>query len=238
MAAFTNSAIKNVHVYGPRETYIAGGRIPFGAPVIRSAAGTVVAAALEDIQTVLGFAGSDEEAHLYPGFWESGELVPVSLGGSIVYALIGAVTSSGAVLGDYLSVLDLGSTMAAASYMGVLGEGAESTSAAGQTRAAGSCAKLLEEVTIGSDSYKVPASTPTAGEFHVHMTVGDIALMGLKVGEYIALRNADSTTGQTNLITALEDDGSTATITFEIPLSVAAVDMVSVLRQAKVLVIT
>ena len=122
--------------------------------------------------------------------------------------------------------------------MGIIGEGAESTSVAGATRAAGSCAKLLEEITIGSDSYKVPASTPTAGEYHVHMTVGDIALMGLKVGDYVALRNADSTTGQTNLITALEDDGSTATITFAIPLTVAAVDLVSVIKQAKVLVIT
>jgi hypothetical protein len=236
MAAFTNSAIKNVHISGPVKTYIAAGRIPFGAAVIRSGSGTIVAAALEDIQTVLGFAGSDEYAHLYPGFWESGEQVPVSLGGSRVNALIGAVTSSAAVLGDYLSILDLGSTMASA--MGVLGEGAESTSAAGQTRAAGSCAKLLEEITIGSDSYKVPPSTPTAGEYTIAMTVGAIALMGLKVGEYIALRDANSTTGQLNLITALFDDGSTAQITVAIPITVAAVDMVSVIRQAEVLVLT
>jgi hypothetical protein len=235
MATFTNSAIKNVHLYGPKESYIAAGRIPFGAAVIRSGSGTIVAAALEDIQTVLGFAGSDEQSHLYPGFWESGELVPVSLGGSIVNALIGGVAASAAILGDYLSILDLGATCASA--MGVLGEGAESTSAAGQTRAAGSVAKLLEEISIGSDSFKVPASTPTAGEFHAHMTVGDIALMGLKVGEYVALRDANSTTGQVNLITALVDDGSTATITFEIPV-LAAIDMVSVLRQAKVLVLT
>jgi hypothetical protein len=238
MATFTNSAIKNVHLYGPKESYIAGARIPFGAAVIRSSAGTVVPACLQDILTVLGFAGSDEEAHTYPGFFESGELVPVSLGGSICYALMGAIAASGAVIGDYLSVIDLGSTMAANQYMGIIGENAESTSVAGETRSSYACAKLLEEISIGSDSYKVPASTPTAGESHVHMTVGDIALMGLKVGDYIALRNADSTTGQTNLITALEDDGSTATITFAIPLSVAAVDLVSVIKQAKVLVIT
>lgn len=236
MATFSNSAIKNVHLSGPVESYIAAGRIPFGAAVIRSGSGTIVAAALEDINTVLGFAGSDEQSHLYPGFWESGELVPVSLGGSKVNALVGAIGASAAVLGDYMSVIDLGSTMASA--MGVIGESAESSSVAGQTRAAGACAKLLEEISIGSDSYKVPASTPTAGEFHVHMTVGDIALMGLKVGDYIALRDANSTTGQVNLITALEDDGSTATITFEIPLTVAAVDLVSVLKQAKVLVLT
>jgi hypothetical protein len=236
MAAFTNSAIKNVHISGPVETYEAAGRIPFGAAVIRSGSGTIVAAALEDAQNVLGFAGSDEEVHLYPGFWESGEKVPVSLGGSRVNALIGAVAASAAVLGDYLSVVDLGSTMTSA--MGVLAEAIESSSVAGGARAAGCCAKLLEEISIGSDSYKVPASTPTAGEFHVHMDVGAIALMGLKVGEYIALRDANGTSGQVNLITALEDDGSTATITFEIPLTVAAVDMVSVLKQAKVLVIT
>jgi hypothetical protein len=237
MASFTNSAIKNVHVWGPKETYIAGARTPFGAAVIRSAAGTVVPGCLEDIQTVLGFAGSDEEAHLYPGFFEEGELVPVSLGGSIVNALIGAIAASGAVVGDYMSVIDLGSTIAAANYMGIIGEAIESTSVAGGARAAACCAKLLEEISIGSDSYKATLGTPVAGEFHAHMTVGDIALMGLKVGEYVALRDANGTVGQTNLITALEDDGTTATIYVEIPV-IANIDMVSVLRQAKVLVIT
>jgi hypothetical protein len=190
---------------------------------------------LQDINTVLGFAGSNEveDKDGYAGFWKDGDVLAVSLGGSRVNALVGAVTSSTLLLGDYLSVEDFGSTITSA--MGVLGEGASS---AGETRAAGSCAKLLDDLTIDSNSYKVPASTPTAGEYHVHMTVGDMVLMDLKVGVYILLRDANGTAGQVNLITAMIDDGSTATLYFSIPLTVPAVDMVSVCKQAEVLVLT
>ncbi len=229
MVSFTNSGLKDVYISGPTKTFVASGRIPFGSALIRAGSGTVKAAALQDIATVIGFACSDEEEHTYDGFYESGEVVRVALGGSRVNANLAYITSATLLAGDYLGTCDLGATITSA--MGLL---YESAATAGETRAVTSCAKLLEDVTIGSDTYKVPAATPTAGDTTVTMTSGDTTLMGLQVGEFIALVDENGTVGELNRITSLTD----TVIGVEIPIVATGIDMVHWVKQAEVLVIT
>jgi len=57
------------------------------------------------------------------------------------------------------------------------------------------------------------------------------------VGAYIIIRDSDGTTAQINRITAMSDDGSTATMTVLIPISVAAADYIHAVRRPKILIL-
>lgn len=213
------------------KSYVAGGRIPFGAAVIRAGAGTVKAAILADTDEVLGYALEDEVEHTYPGFYESGEMVPVAIDGT-VNSLIVAVDDYDLIAGDFLEVASITS----GTNTGEVGVLAEAGSHAGETKLTTAVAQLLEDLAMKDETYKAPASTPTAGENTISMTPGDMAIMGLHVGDWVLLRDSDGTAvaaGQVNRITALSDDGSTATMTVLIPITVAAVDYVHAVRQAE-----
>ena len=210
------------------KTYIAGARIPFGANVIRAGAGTVKPAMLEDTDLTIGFALGDEEEHLYPGFYEQYEPVPVAISGT-VNALIAAIDDYDLLAGDYLEHIDLTSgTMA--SGVGVL---AEAGSHAGETMTTHVIAQLIEDLALKDETYKAPSSTPTAGESTIAMTDGDPTIMGLHVGDYIIIRDSDGTTAQINRVTAITD----TQLTVLIPITVAAADYIHAVRQAEVLIL-
>ena len=225
--AFTIAPPRDVRTAGTGivKTYIAGARIPFGAAVIRAGAGTVKPAILKDTDLTIGFALEDEEEHLYPGFYEKYEPVPVAISGT-VNALIAAIDDYDLLAGDYLEHIDLTSgTMA--SGVGVL---AEAGSHAGETMTTHVIAQLLEDLALKDETYKAPSSTPTAGESTIAMTDGDPTIMGLHVGDYIIIRDSDGTTAQINRVTAITD----TQLTVLIPITVAAADYIHAVRQAEV----
>jgi len=225
--AFTIAPPRDVRTAGTGivKTYIAGARIPFGAAVIRAGAGTVKPAILKDTDLTIGFALEDEEEHLYPGFYEQYEPVPVAISGT-VNALIAAIDDYDLLAGDYLEHIDLTSgTMA--SGVGVL---AEAGSHAGETMTTHVIAQLLEDLALKDETYKAPSTTPTAGESTIAMTDGDPTIMGLHVGDYIIIRDSDGTTAQINRVTAITD----TQLTVLIPITVAAADYIHAVRQAEV----
>lgn len=225
--AFTIAPPRDVRTAGTGvvKTYIAGARIPFGANVIRAGAGTVKPAILEDTDLTIGFALEDEEEHLYPGFYEQYEPVPVAISGT-VNALIAAIDDYDLLAGDYLEHIDITSdTMA--SGVGVL---AEAGSHVGETMTTHVIAQLIEDLALKDETYKAPSTTPTAGESTIAMTDGDPTIMGLHVGDYIIIRDSDGTTAQINRVTAITD----TQLTVLIPITVAAADYIHAVRQAEV----
>ena len=225
--AFTIAPPRDVRTAGTGivKTYIAGARIPFGAAVIRAGAGTVKPAILKDTDLTIGFALEDEEEHLYPGFYEKYEPVPVAISGT-VNALIAAIDDYDLLAGDYLEHIDITSgTMA--SGVGVL---AEAGTHLGETRTTHTIAQLLEDLALKDETYKAPSTTPTAGESTIAMTDGDPTIMGLHVGDYIIIRDSDGTTAQINRVTAITD----TQLTVLIPITVAAADYIHAVRQAEV----
>lgn len=228
MVTFTNSGLKDVYISGPTKTYIAGGRIAFGAAVIRAGAGTVKACALPESMLVFGIADSDEEEHLYDGFYESGEPVRVLLPGARGYALVTTEGNTGLLAGDYLSTLD-GTSSTMASELGILGEGGTTT---GENRVVGNCARLLEDIALTSAVYAT-ISAPTVGAFTITMSTGVPTTLTVQVGDYILLTDADGVVGQVNRVTAITD----VLLTVEIPIVSAAATELHLVKQAEVMVI-
>ncbi len=50
-------------------------------------------------------------------------------------------------------------------------------------------AKALQSVTMGSSSYKIPASDVAVGDTSITMTSGEPTTMGITVGDYILLED-------------------------------------------------
>jgi hypothetical protein len=228
MVTFTNSARKDVYISGPTKTYVAGGRIAFGAAVIRAGAGTVKACILPESMLVIGFACGDEREHTYDGFYESGELVKVALPGARVNALVTCETSTSLVAGDYLSTLD-GVSGTQTCELGVLGEGGTTT---GENRVVGNCARTLEDVTMTSAIYTTIA-TPVLGAYTLVMTSGVPTTLTVQVGDYILLSDADGVVGQVNRVTAITD----TQLTLELPVASVLSTNLALLKQCEVMVI-
>lgn len=215
---------------GPAISYVAGGRIAFGAAVMRSGAGTVMGTPTPDVNSVIGFAEGDVYEHTYAGFYESGEPVSVITSGN-VNALVAGTSSL--VAGDFLETVDVGSSNA--NPIGVL---EEAGSATGETRTTSSVAMLLEDVAFGSNSSKLLASAASSGDTSITLVSGGVSAMGLKRGDFVLLVTVSSTTslptaGQLNRIKAVSDD----TLTLEIPLAFdmdTTDDKVMVVKQALV----
>lgn len=230
MVTFTNSGRKDVYVSGPTKTFYAGARIPFGSAVIRQGSlGRIQAAILGDTNQILGIACSDEEEHLYDGFYEIGEPVKVALKGAVVRANVITVADTDIIAGDYLDVA-VHTSGTAATGTGLL---AESGSDAGTVRViTTTCAQALEDVTLKDETYKAPSSTPTAGSKTIAMTSGDPTLMGLQVGDFILTADANGTDGEVNAVTAITDTA----LTTQLPITTAACDVVYAVRQIEVII--
>lgn len=212
---------------GPAMTQICAARTAYGAYVARVASGTAQGAPLEDTEDGLGFAAEDNNAHLYDGFYEQYEPMPIITSG-LVYALVTTIADTSIVAGDYLDVVDVSSGTQAAP-LGVL---AESGSDAGETKvAASSVAQAMEDITLtAAGTYTQTFTTVAAGDTEIagltHATIG------LNVGDYIILRDADGQ-AQLNRVAGLPD---ATTVTLAIPATVAitgggSTDYVHAVRQ-------
>jgi hypothetical protein len=209
----TIEALKPVRVgqSGLGVPFICAARTAYGAYVVRSAAGTVKGAPLEDTEDGIGFVESDNDEHTYDGFYEQYEPVSVITAG-LVNALVAAIADTNIVAGDYLEVIDV-SSGTQANPCGVLGEAG---SDAGETKTTTSVAQAMEDVTLGSASYSQSFTTNSVGDTSITVTSGVPTTMGLVVGQFILLRDANGNC-QLNRVTSL----TATTIGLEIPASLA-----------------
>jgi hypothetical protein len=233
MVTFTNSGRKDVYISGPTKTFFAGARIPFGAMVMRQGTlGRIQAVILENEDSTLGIACSDEKEHTYDGFYEIGEPVQVALKGARAYANIIATASTSLVAGDYLDVADHTSGTAATGT-GCLEESGAGCNV-GETRViTTSVAQVLEDVTLTSAIYAAPSAAPTPGTSTIAMTSGGPTNMGLQVGDMILIADANGTDAQVNAVTAITD----TQLTVQIPITTADSDLIYAIRQAEVIII-
>lgn len=196
------SVTKRVTTTGSKQivSYPAGAYIPFGAAVVPTTAtedGEIIKGAQAET-SILGLAGVREFLPLggYDGFWKQYE--PVDIIDEYGYALVvpnGSDTNINA--GDFLEVAVLGD--GTPGYHGLL---EEAGSSAGGTFTTSTVAKALEGVTMGSKSYKIPASDVSIGDETITMTAGEIATMGISIGDYICLEDLNGNC-QVNKVAAL-----------------------------------
>lgn len=94
-------------------------------------------------------------------------------------------------------------------------------------------ARALEGVTIGGDSYKVPASNVSIGDATATMTAGDITLLDLEEGDLILLEDLNGSL-QVNKVAEL----TSTVITFAKPSTVALTtvdsDLITKIYQCRV----
>lgn len=196
-------------------SYPAASRIPVGGVVALSSttAGAETVAAAQAENSILGIADNRPEGLTkgkYDGFFEQYESVPIVDG--VGYALVMPNGSDVNVdIGDFLEVAVLGD--GTPGYHGLLEEAGSTT---GTTFTVATVAKALQSVTMGSKSYKIPASDVAIGDTTVTMTSGEIATMGIAVGDYICLEDLNGNC-QTNRVAGL----TSTVITLEIPSTVA-----------------
>jgi hypothetical protein len=183
-------------------SYPAASRIPFGAAVTGSSltAGAETIKAAELAAPIIGLAGNREflPKGKYDGFWEAYEQIEII--DDIGYALVMPNgTNTDIEMGDFLEVAILGD-----GTPGPHGLLEEAGSSAGTVFTVDTVAKALQTVAMGSKSYKIPAGAVTAGDTSITMVAGEIATMGISVGDYIALEDTASTLGvQVNKVASL-----------------------------------
>lgn len=169
-------------------SYPAASRIPVGGVVALSAttAGAETVAAAQAETSVLGIADNRPEGLTkgkYDGFFEQYEQVPIVDG--VGYALVVPNgTDTNIDIGDFLEVAVLGD--GSPGYHGLLEEAGGTT---GTTFTVATVAKALQSVTMGSKSYKIPASDVAVGDTSITMTSGEPTTMGIGVGDYICMED-------------------------------------------------
>ena len=192
-------------------SYPAASRIACGAVVTLSSttAGSETIAAAEKQTSILGIAGNRPEGLTkgkYDGFFETYEQVPIV--DDVGYALV--APNSGATnidIGDFLEVGIFGDGTPGAH--GVLEEAGGTD---GTIFTIATVAKALQSVTMGIKSYKTPASSVAIGDTSATMVAGEIATMGIAVGDYIYIED-DNGAGMVNRVASL----TSTVIGFEIP---------------------
>lgn len=169
-------------------SYPAASRVACGAAVVPSSvtAGAETVAAAINTTSVIGLAGNRTEGLTkgkYDGFFEQYEQIPII--DDVGYALVSPNGSDTNIdLGDFL---DVGAFGSGSTYThGVLEEQGSTT---GTTFAVTCVAKALQSVTMGSKSYKIPASDVAVGDTSITMTSGEPTTMGIGVGDYIMLED-------------------------------------------------
>jgi hypothetical protein len=166
-------------------------------------------AAAETQTSILGIAGNRPEGLTkgkYDGFFEQYEQVPII--DTVGYALVRNNSGDFNIdVGDFLEVCVCGDGTPGAH--GIL---EEAGSHDGTVFTIATVAKALQSVTMGAKSYKVPASSVAVGESSATMVAGEIATMGLAVGDYIYIEDDDGN-GQVNRVASL----TSTVIGFEIP---------------------
>jgi hypothetical protein len=192
-------------------SYPAAGRIPCGAAVTFSSttAGAETIVAAETGQSILGLAGNRGEGlpkGKYSGFFEQYEMVPIV--SNVGYALVTANRATVNIdIGDFLEVAIMGD--GTPGNHGIL---EEAGSNAGTVFTDDVVATALQSVTMGAKSHKTPASSVAIGDSSATMVAGEIATMGISIGDYISIED-DNGNMQVNRVAGL----TSTVITFEIP---------------------
>lgn len=181
-------------------TYPAASRMAFGAAVAFSSAtaGSETVAAAQAETSILGLAGVREylPKGKYDGFYEQYEGIPIV--DDVGYALVTPHASDTNIdVGDFLEVCLFGD--GTPGYHGVL---EEAGSNAGTTFTIATVAKALQSVTMGSKSYKIVAADAAAGVSSLTMTSGELATMGVTVGDYVYLEDLNGA-GEVNKVTSV-----------------------------------
>lgn len=199
-------------------SYPAASRIACGAAVVLSSAtaGSETVKAGVNENAIIGLAGNRPEGLTkgkYDGFFEQYEQVPII--DNVGYALVSPNGSNTNIdLGDFL---DVGAFGSGSTYThGVLEEQGSTT---GTTFAVTCVAKALQSVTMGSSSYKIPASDVAVGDTSITMTSGEPTTMGITVGDYIMLEDLNDDV-QINKVASV----SATTIGLVIPSTVTLVN--------------
>lgn len=188
------------------------GKIAFGAALIRSAAGVVTAAEAANEDAVIGFAVQPANNVVLDDdfFYKQYDQVRVARSGE-VNALLITTANTSIVDGDFLEVANLGDGTPGAH--GLLEEAGNS---AGDIRVVTAVAQAQEDVTMGSASYKQPASNVEVGATSATMSASDLAALNLEEGDLIYLRDVDGN-GQLNRVKSL----TSTVITFQLVSTVA-----------------
>lgn len=180
--------------------FVAGGEIPYGALVARSAEGKVKATPTGD--TDLGFIGvalDDEvENRDNPGFYSADTPTPLKVSGPAKFWLMGGKTVQS---GDYLK-------MAA-----TIGAGTEPIGALGpedtkDVKTVKTVARVIgdeETGDVGSADYdQTLESDATGGEKEIELTEAKISSMDLVVGDYVVLD--DNNAGEINRVAKIDGE--------------------------------
>lgn len=192
-------------------SYPAAARIACGAVVTLSSAtaGAETVYAAETETSILGIAGNRPEGLTkgkYDGFFETYEQVPIV--DDVGYALVRNNSGDYNIdVGDFLEVCVCGDGTPGGH--GILEEAGTHD---GTIFTVATVAKALQSVTMGSKSYKTPASSVAVGDTSATMVAGEIATMGIAVGDYIYIEDDDGA-GQVNRVASL----TSTVIGFEIP---------------------
>lgn len=181
--------VRNVRCDGSHSlgSWPAASRINFGAVVVPSG----LTAGVETIKMataetdVLGIA--DRRMFMpkgkYDGFYETYDGIDVV--SRIGFALVIPNGENVNIdFGDYLEVAVLADT--STNPHGIL---EEAGTRAGTTYTTSVVARALHAVTMGSKSYKIPASDVASGDTTITMTSGEPSTMGISKGDYILLED-------------------------------------------------
>jgi len=221
----------NINAFDSIGDMQAASLIAFGAAVIRAAANTIKATLLTTQTNILGIADWDMVEKTEPGFYSQYDPVPVITAGRCRAWVIANGADVNIDAGDYLEIADLGSSNA--NPCGVL---EEAGSAAGGTRTATSIARALEDITLGSATYKIPDADVAVGATEITMAAADLTALDLAEGDYILLEDLNGNV-QVNRVKSL----TSTKIGLQLPTTVALVkadsDLVHKIKQAGVMLI-
>jgi hypothetical protein len=193
------------------KTFRAAARIAFGAAVVYTAEGTVSPATASNSNVVLGIAMDDEVEHLYEGFYEIYESVPVMVSGAC-RALVAFNADADLIAGDYLDVGDYSS--AGTENQGVLDE---SGGSAGSVRVVTTTvARSLENEDMGALFYPNVADTAAGSATLALFVAGTMATSGITEGDYILIADINGAV-QLNRVKSI----SGLVMTLVIPLAMA-----------------
>lgn len=210
----------------------AAGIIPFGSAVVKSASGTIAAAITANDNDIIGFAKGDELEHTVAGFYGQYDPVPVIVGGGRVNAwVIANGTDVNIIAGDFLDVAALGSTPT-----GPHGLLEESGNVTGGTRVTSSVAKAVESKTMGSASYKIPASDVAIADTTVTFSSANLTLLSLVDGDYFLMEDLSG-----NLQVNRQNSATSTVITLEKASTIAMVatdsDLVTKMFQVEAMIL-
>lgn len=198
----------------------AGDNVGFGVALIRSAARTVKGTKDDNSGGVIGFSVQPVNGVTldYDGFYVASnksavpDVVRVARGGAKINALVIAKANTSIQDGDFLECAPLGN---ASCYLGVLNEAGSN---AGETNLTTAVAQALEECTITSASYKIPAQDVAIGATTITFSSANLTLLNLKEGDYIVLEDLNGS-AMLNRVKSL----TSTVITLELPSTVALV---------------